>query len=102
MPQTIEMHFKEIMGLAENMDELARKLCRTAEEEIPGIVGSTKAGWNSHCMDILAGKEVKTAAALAAEADRLKELSAETEARAKEMYQWEMTNIRLAVHRTYY
>lgn len=100
-PQTIEMHFKEIMDLSDHLKGLARKLRDTAEVEMMETICSIKAGWNSECADILVGKEVKIAAGLAEEAIKLNALAMEMESKAKKMYQSEIENTRLAAARIY-
>lgn len=100
-PQTIEMHFKEIMDLAAHLKDLAKKLSDIAEAEMMQIICSIKAGWNSECADILVGKEVKIAAGLAEKAVQLNVLAMEMESRAKKMYQSERANTQLAVTRIY-
>ena len=97
----IEVHFKEIMDLAGQIRELSKLLDSLAKEEMMQNICNIKAGWNSECADILVGKEVRIASGLAQEADQLNVIAAEMEDQAKKMYQSEISNIQLAVIRSY-
>ena len=99
--QTIELHFNEIMRLASQIRELSRELNILAENKMMQIICCTKAGWNSECADILAGKEVKIVSFLTKEAKNLNGLAREIEIQAEKMYQRETTNTRLAITRIY-
>ncbi len=100
-PQTIEMHFAEIMNLAEALRGQAGSLKALGEQEVMEAVRGGRACWISECADILGRKEVKISTELCAEADRLLKLAEEMERRARKMYQSEMMNIRLASMRIY-
>lgn len=100
-PQTIEMHFAEIMHLSEQLSTLAKSLKLAAEEELMQNICENKACWNSECADILAGKEVKLAGGITARAKDLEKIAGEMEDQAKRMYQSEMLNIQLAATRIY-
>ena len=100
-PQTIEMHFAEIMRLSEALCNLASKLKVLGEQEMAQIIRRNRACWISECAEILGRKEVKISDDLCAEANRLSELAKEMERRAQKMYQSEMLNIRLATTRIY-
>lgn len=97
----IEMHFTEILHLAEQLHKLADQMKATAENEMMQIICENKACWKSECADILIEKEVKISAGLAAEADKLNATAQEMERQAKRMYQSERINNQLAVTRIY-
>lgn len=100
-PQTIEMHFAEIMHLSEELDGLARSLKTLAEQEMMQMIRGNRACWVSKCADILGEKEGKLESSLCAEAEKLLKTAKEMESRAQKMYQTEMMNIRLAATRIY-
>lgn len=99
--QTIELHFNEIMGLASRIRELSRELNSLAENKMMQIICCIKAGWNSECADILAGKEVKVVSLLIKEIKNLNDLAQKMEIQAEKMYQREIENTRLAITRIY-
>ena len=49
----IEMHFAEIMHLAEQIEMLAGTLKSAAEDELMQVICKNRACWNSICADIL-------------------------------------------------
>ena len=100
-PQTIEMHFAEIIRLSEELQGLADSLKILGEQELIRSIRGNRACWSSKCADILGEKEVKISKNLCAEADRLSKTAKEMESRAQKMYQSEMLNIRLASTRIY-
>jgi len=100
-PQTIEMHFSEIMRLSEELCGLADHLKALGERELMQLIRENRECWSSECADILGKKEVNTGRCLCAEADRLLKTAKEMESRAQKMYQSEMLNIRLAANRIY-
>lgn len=100
-PETIEMHFKEAMDLALRLKEEADKLNKLAGEEMMQILCSTRTGWNGRCAELVLEKEVRLAARLKEEACCLNKIAAEMEGRAREMYQSEILNYRLAASRIY-
>ena len=100
-PQTIEIHFKEIMNLSVQLQELSRTIDTVAQNEFIHMIHDIKADWNSECADIISGKEVEIAADLAQESNILKSIATEMECQAKKMYQTEMFNTQLALTRIY-
>ncbi len=100
-PQTIEMHFAEIMRLSEELDHLAQSLKLLAEQEMMQMIRENRACWVSKCADILGEKEGKISGSLCAEAERLLKTATEMKDRAQKMYLSEMMNIRLAATRIY-
>lgn len=100
-PQTIEMHFAEIMHLSKELDGLAKKLKILAEQEVMQMIRENRACWVSECVDILGEKGGKIGSDLYTEAERLLKTASEMESRAQRMYQTEMMNIRLAATRIY-
>lgn len=99
--QTIEIHFAQIMGLSQELQNLASSIRGLGERELMQISRAGRDCWSSECAQILAGKEVKVASRLCAEAEALAKTAAEMERRAKKMYQSEMMNIHLAAERIY-
>lgn len=97
----IEMHFAEIMHLAEQIEILAGALKSAAVDELMQIICKNRACWNSRCADILIGKEAKIGAGLIHEADKLYEIEAQMKQQAKRMYQAELMNNQLAATRIY-
>ena len=100
-PQTIEMHFAQIMQVAESLTDLSKSLRALGEQELLQAVRENRACWMGRCADILGEKEGRTGNSLCAEADRISKIAKEMEDRARKMYQSEMTNIRLAATRIY-
>lgn len=100
-PQTIEMHFTEIMQLACLLKDQAKQLKILGDEELMQIIRENRACWESECADILAQKEVRLGTELINEAENLDKTAAEMESRAKKMYQSEMMNVRLGTLRIY-
>jgi len=97
----IEMHFAEIMHLAEQIEMLAGTLKSAAEDELMQVICKNRACWNSICADILIGKEVKIGAGLLHEANKLYEIGKQMKQQAKRMYQAELMNNQLAATRVY-
>ena len=100
-PQTIEMHFAQIMHLSEELESQAKSLKALAEQEMMHLIRGNRRYWVSECADILGGKEGKICSSLCAEAESLLKTAGEMESRAQKMYQSEMMNIRLAAVRIY-
>lgn len=100
-PQTIEMHFAQIMQAAESLTDLSKSLRALGEQELLQAVRENRACWMGRCADILGEKEGRTGNSLCAEADRISKIAKEMEDRARKMYQSEMMNIRLAATRIY-
>ena len=94
--QTIEMHFKEIMTLAEQIEVLAKDLGKIGEAAI-----DTKRGWESACSQKLVERELKLAQQIRAEGDVLSKIAEEMKEQARQMYHMEMLNVALAVTRIY-
>lgn len=99
--QTIEMHFKEIMTLAEQIEVLAKELGKIGEKEISGAAMDTKRGWESACSQKLVERELKLAQQIRAEGDVLGKIAEEMKEQARQMYHMEMLNVALAVTRIY-
>ncbi len=97
----IEMHFTEIMDLSQQLKALAKKIKNFSEVELMGKISEMKAGWNSECADLLAGKEGKIVEGIRTEAQKLTVAAEEMEEQAKKMYRSEMTNSRIAAFRSY-
>ena len=97
----IEMHFAEIMHLAEQIESLAGALKTAAQDELMQIICKNRACWNSRCADILIGKEAQIGAGLIHEAVELFEIADQMEHQAKRMYQAELMNNQLATTRIY-
>ncbi len=97
----IEMHFAEIMHLAEQIEMLAGTLKSAAEDELMQIICKNRACWNSRCADILIRKEAGIGAGLLHEADKLYEIEEQMKQQAKKMYQAECMNNQLAATRIY-
>lgn len=97
----IEMHFAEIMHLAERIEMLAAALKSAAEDELTQIICKNRACWNSRCADILIGKEAQIGAGLLHEADKLYEIAGQMKRQAKRMYQAELACGQLAATRIY-
>lgn len=100
-PQTIEMHFAEIMRLAKELDGLSGSLRNLAEQEMMQMIRGNRACWDSRCADILGEKEGRIGSSLRMESEKLLKTAREMESRAQKMYQTEMMNIRLAAIRIY-
>ena len=98
-PQTIEMHFAQIMQVAESLTDLSKSLRALGEHELLQAVRENRACWMGRCADILGEKEGRTGNSLCAEADRISKIAKEMEDRARKMSQSEMMNIRLAATR---
>lgn len=99
--QTIEMHFKEIVALAEQIELFAKALGKIGQEEISGAAIDTKRGWESECSSKLVERELKLAEQIRAEGDVLCKIAGEMKEQAEEMYRMEMLNVALAVTRIY-
>ena len=99
--QKIEMHFKEIMNLSEQVRVLGEEIRRKAQEDMMSVISNTKAAWNSKCADLLVGKEVRLNGRLMQEADELIRLADGMREQAENMYHMEMTNNLLAQARIY-
>lgn len=99
--QTIEMHFREVLQLSEQLSGLAKMLKIIGENDMMQIISDGKKNWNSECADILAGKEVKLGMQLISEADAILKIAEEMKKRAEKMYQAEMINNSLAAVRVY-
>lgn len=93
----IEMHFTEIKHLSKQLKELAKKIKNFSEVELMQGVCEMKAGWNSECADVLAGKEGKIIESINLEAQKLNMAAEEMEEQAKKMYQAEIINSRIAI-----
>lgn len=100
-PQTIEMHFAEMMQLSESLTDLAKSLKVLGEQDMMQVIRGNRACWISRCAEILGEKEGRIGSSLCAEAERISKIAQEMENRAKRMYQSEMMNIRLAATRIY-
>ena len=100
-PQTIEMHFTEIMRLARILNDQTRTLKTVGEEELMQIIRENKSCWNSECADILLQKEVRLGNELIREAEKLEKTALEMETKAKKMYQSEWMNVCLGTIRRY-
>lgn len=98
--QSIEMHFNQIMRISRELGDLTGSL-QALETEVSELSRRNKTCWSGECARILAGKEVKIAGRLGAEAQALLRTAGEMEDRAKRMYQSEMMNIHLAAARDY-
>ena len=46
-PQTIEIHFKEVLAISEKIKRVSEELERIGQEVIPEILCETKRRWNS-------------------------------------------------------
>lgn len=88
----IEMHFTELMGVSGELKELAEEMHKGVETELTESIGLLRAGWNSICADILAGKEVEIAGEIARQAEEMAALAQEIESVARKMYQSEIAN----------
>lgn len=97
----IEMHFTEIMGLSRRLKELSKRLKMFSEADLTQAVCDIRAGWNSECADILAGKEGKIMEDISKEAQKLNAAAEEMEDQAKKMYRSEVANSRIAAFRSY-
>lgn len=99
--QAIEMHFKEIVDLAEQIELFAKELGKVGREEISSAAIDTKRGWESECSGKLVERELKLAEQIRAEGDVLCKIAEEMKEQAEEMYRMEMLNVALAVTRIY-
>ncbi len=99
--QAIEMHFTEIMDLSGKLREQADAIKNLSETGLMQVIFEIKAGWNSECADILAGKEVKISEGLCQEANRLFQIAEDMEEAARKMYRSELANSQLAIFRSY-
>lgn len=97
----IEMHFTEIMRLSRRLKELSKRVKMFSGEELTQAVCDIRAGWNSECADILAGKEGKIMEDISKEAQKLNAAAEEMEDQAKKMYRSEVANSRIAAFRSY-
>lgn len=101
LQQSIEMHFKEIMDLAEQIEVLAKDLQKVGTEEISDAAINTKRGWSSACAQKFVERELKLAEQMRAEGDVLCKVAEEMKEQAEEMYRMELLNVALAVTRIY-
>ena len=99
--QTIEMHFKEIVALAEQIEIFAKDLGKVGQEEISSAAIEMKRGWESECSRKLVEKELKLAEQIRVEGDVLCKIAEEMKKQAEEVYRMEMLNVALAVTRIY-
>lgn len=100
-PQTIEIHFKEVLAIAEKIRCLSEELGRIGQETIPGIICETKRGWESEAAQKLVERELKMSNEYCEASRRLGVLAAKMKEQAEEMYRTEMCNLSLASTRTY-
>lgn len=101
LSRQIEMHFTEVMRLAEQIDRLSGDLKTIALEELMQTVCKNRACWEGGCAEILIGKEEKISTEFVFEAEELCRIAAEFREQARRMYQAELTNNQLAAARTY-
>lgn len=99
--QTIEMHFKEILALTEQLDVLAKEIGKVSQEEISGAAMDTKRRWSSACAQKLVERELRLAEQMRAEGDVLCKVAGEIKEQAEEMYRMEILNAALAAVRGY-
>lgn len=97
----INIRFREVMNLAEQISQASQKVSKLADGELFQILCSTKAVWQSESADLFCQKEVKVGEQLMKEADILQKLSQELAERAKAMYLAESANSLLAKTRIY-
>lgn len=100
-PQTIEIHFKEVLAIAEKVKYLSEELGKIGQDTLPGIICDTKRGWNSEIAQKLVERELKVSGIYGEAARGLAALAAEMKEQAEEMYRTEMCNLTLASTRTY-
>lgn len=101
LSKTIEIHFQEILSLAEKVSRFSEDLSGIGEETIPGTIAVVKRGWNSECGKKLMERELKLGMQIREEAEILGHLSEEMKMQAEEMYRAEQMNSQLAVTRIY-
>lgn len=100
-PQTIEIHFKEVLAIAEKIGHLSQELGKIGQETIPGIICGTKRGWDSEAAQKLVERELKAGNEYCEMAGCLEALAEEMKEQAQEMYRAEMCSLTLASTRVY-
>lgn len=99
--QAIEIQFREMKELAENMNAVAKELEYMGEQRITEQIGRTKPLWLSESADLFIGKEVKTGVEITAIAVSLRRAASIVEKQAQLMYLAEKGNELIAKQRTY-
>ena len=100
--QTIEIHFKEIMALVEQLRLLSKEVEKIGKEEgISHTAFETKRGWESVCADKLVERELKLGQQIGWEGEGLFRIAEEMKEQAEEMYRMETLNVSLASNRIY-
>lgn len=99
--QTIEIHFKEVLAIAEKIRYLSEELGKIGQETIPGVICDTKRRWTSESAQKLVERELKVSSRYCEASRGLETLAAEMKEQAEEMYRTEMCNLTLASTRTY-
>ncbi len=100
-PQTIEIHFKEVLAISEKIKRVSEELERIGQEVIPEILCETKRRWNSEAARKLVERELKMGNEYCNAARCLGALAAELSEQAQEIYKTEMCNLTLASTRIY-
>lgn len=100
-PQTIEIYFKEVLVIAEQLRCLSMEMERIGQETIPKIICDTKRGWGSEAAQKLVAGELEVGNEYCEMARNLGVLAAEIKEQVKEMYRMEMCNLELASTRVY-
>ncbi len=99
--QTIEIHFKEIMALVEQLRLLSKEVEKIGQEGIFHTAFETKRGWESVCADKLVERELKLGQQIGREGEGLYMIAEEMKEQAEEMYRMETLNVSLASNRIY-
>lgn len=99
--QEIEMHFKEITGLAGQIKELSEQLKKMAADELGQIAFDTEKVWEGEAARKVLLKEVRLSEGILAEADILGEIADGMKEQAERFYQRELQNELLARVRSY-
>ena len=97
----IDIHFGEVIALAEQILQISCKVRELADGELFQILCITKGAWQSESADLFCKKEVSVNEELVNEAETLQKLAKELEERAKAMYLAECTNRLWAKARIY-
>lgn len=99
--QEIEIHFKELTGLAGQIAELSEQIRRLAADELGQIILDTGKVWEGEAVRSVLLKEVRLSEGILEEADMLGEIADGMKQQAERFYQRELQNELLARVRSY-
>lgn len=97
----VEIYFKEVISLAEQLSQTAVSIRVQAGEQTETVLNATRAVWKGESAELLLAKEVKVNEQMIKEAQILQNLSEELKTCATEMYLAECANSVLARTRIY-